>query len=123
MTIADKTDINVPDDLMGRHFSDPLEIRMWTQEILEHNLTGISRHRDEELELENMPDILIFEVPDDFTVKVLVPLPYLHHADVSTDQIQEVLAPCISAGVKLEVEVHPGSDHEPDGAKSLEELK
>lgn len=108
-------DIDLPESLMGTHITSAVDIRMAVQEILEHHLPSISRHRDDtELELENMPSILIAEA--DMTITVYVPLPYLHHADVTTDQLQRALRPCIAAGAKFEVKIHPGSDHDIDGA-------
>lgn len=109
-------DIDVPESLFGTHFDSALDVRMAIQEVLEHNLPAISPHRDEELELENMPSIVVMETG--VAMIFYVPLPYLHHAEITTDQLQRVMAPTLPAAVKLEVRVHPGSDTELEDAEN-----
>lgn len=104
--------IDLPESLMGTHIESPVDIRMAVQEILEHHLPAISPHRDESLELENMPSILVAEDSANAEIRVYVPLPYLHHADLETDQLQDALAPTMPAATRFRVEVHPGSDYD-----------
>ena len=79
-------DIDLPESLMGTHITSAVDIRMAVQEILEHHLPSISRHRDDtELELENMPSILIAEAA--MTITVYVRLEYVHTADGNTNKL------------------------------------
>lgn len=92
-----------PDWLMGRHATSPEDLREWVHRLLADE-AGVHNH-EKRLYFENAGDIVFIE--DEYTVTLQIPLPYLNAADVTTDEIQEALAPCTPAGAGLDVEVAP----------------
>jgi hypothetical protein len=94
-----------PDWLMGRHLDSTEDILEAVDRLVAPNYTTFKKGG---MNWVNAPDITVLEEPTEHTVKVLIPLPHLHESEYTVDDIQRILAPCIAAGVKLAVEVHPG---------------
>lgn len=94
----------LPNKYHGRHIDDPEELVEMARETLRKQ-TSIPANSH--IQFENAGEIRAYEDSADRKVVLLVPLPHLDFADVSTDEIQDALAMTMSAGVKLEVDVAP----------------
>lgn len=96
--------LDLPDELMGRHADSPQDMIDFVRTLLDHE-APVPKKRG--LHFENAGDFRAYEDSAEHKVSVLVPLPYLDAADVTTDEIQETIAPCAPVGIKVEVAVAP----------------
>lgn len=94
----------LPDKFWGIHIDSPEQLVDITIEILRRQT---SVNPNQRIHFDNAGEIRAYEDSADQKVVLLVPLPHLDFADVTTDELHEALAMTMPAGVRLEVDVAP----------------
>lgn len=100
--------MNTPDWLMGRRTESLDDLQQWTHRLLADE-AGVHNH-EKRLYFEQSGDIRAYEDSAEGLVRVLVPLPYLDAADVTTDELAEVLTMTLMEHMKVKVAVAPPPD-------------
>lgn len=100
--------MDLPDRLMGRKLTNHDEVVDSVYELLHYQISA-SRNRD--IHFRNAGEIRTYTDTADMKTVVLVPLPYLHIADVTTDELQRALGPMVTPEVgTVTIEVAPPPD-------------
>lgn len=102
--------MRTPDFLMGKHFELPGEVHDAVRQILRREV-GLPHGRV--IEFENSGRVRVYESPPNEQVLVLIPVPHLVVADVSTSDIEEAIAPCCTNfDVRVEIASPPNRSTE-----------
>lgn len=97
----------LPEKFYGRHVESHEDLIEMAHETLRQQ-TSVPHNR--RIDFENAGEMRVYEDSADAKLALLVPLPYLDFADVTTQELQDALAPTMPAGVRFEVDVAPAPD-------------